>query len=46
MPEFDRPFEIETNASRVGFDLVLMQQGRPLAFISHALSEKSKAKSV
>lgn len=46
MPNFNVPFEIETDASGYGIGAVLMQQGRPLAFISQALSEKSRLKSV
>ena len=38
LPDFTLPFIIEADASGVGIETVLMQQGHPLAFISKALS--------
>ena len=46
MPDFSLPFEIETDAMRARIGAGLIQQGRALAFISQALSEKAKTKSV
>ncbi|KAI9195228.1 hypothetical protein LWI28_012950 [Acer negundo] len=35
--DFTKPFIVETDACNVGIGVVLMQNGRPLAFISKAL---------
>jgi hypothetical protein len=37
LPDFTQPFVVETDACDVGIGAVLMQQGRPLAYISKAL---------
>jgi hypothetical protein len=42
LPNFDRPFIIETYACDVGIEAVLMQDGHPLAFLSKALGPKSR----
>jgi hypothetical protein len=42
LPDFSKPFSIETDASGCGVGAVLMQQGHPLAFISKALGPKSQ----
>lgn len=42
VPNFNRPFCIETDASAVGIGAVLTQDGHPLAYISRALGPKSK----
>ena len=42
LPNFARPFTIETDASDVGVGAVLMQDGHPLAYLSKALGTKSK----
>jgi len=46
MPNFQLPFEIETNASGMAVDAILMQSRKPLAFFSQALSERARRKSV
>jgi hypothetical protein len=42
LPQFDEPFEVETDASDDGIGAVLMQKGRPLAYLSKALGQQSK----
>ncbi|KAL8171875.1 hypothetical protein V2J09_023679 [Rumex salicifolius] len=37
LPDFSIPFELETDACDTGIGAVLMQKGRPLAYISKAL---------
>jgi hypothetical protein len=46
LPNFARPFIIETDASDVSVLVVLMQDGYPLAFLSKALGIKSKGLSI
>ncbi|XP_027367955.1 uncharacterized protein LOC113873822 [Abrus precatorius] len=46
MANFDLPFVIEIDASGYGVGVVLMQQRRPLAFISQALLDRNKVKSI
>jgi hypothetical protein len=42
LPDFIKPFIIETDASEMGVGAVLMQGGHPLAFLSKDLGPKSK----
>lgn len=42
LPDFSKTLCIETDASDKGVGAVLMQEGHPLAFISKALSSKTK----
>lgn len=46
LPDFNKAFIIETNASRFGIGAVLMQEGHLLAFLSKALGPKWQALSV
>ena len=42
LPQFDKPFSIETDASGNGVGAVLTQDGHPLAFLSKALGPRSR----
>ena len=46
LPQFDKPFVIETDACDTGIGAVLMQEGHPLAYVSKALGPKNRALSV
>ncbi|WVZ90409.1 hypothetical protein U9M48_036715 [Paspalum notatum var. saurae] len=42
LPNFAKPFCIETDASGLGIGAILIQEGHPLAYISKALSPKHR----
>ncbi|CAO2169428.1 unnamed protein product [Urochloa humidicola] len=42
LPNFSKPFAIETDACGTGLGAVLLQEGHPLAYISKALGPKSQ----
>lgn len=46
MPDYNKTFTIETDASNQGIGVVLTQDNRPLAYYSKALAPKHKGKSV
>ncbi|XP_038904819.1 uncharacterized protein LOC120091049 [Benincasa hispida] len=46
LPDFSLPFKVETDASGYGIGVVLVQQTRPIAFYSHTLPMRDRAKPV
>lgn len=43
LPNFERPFAIETDACDTGIDVVLVQDGHPVAYFSKALGVRTKS---
>jgi hypothetical protein len=43
LPDFTKPFHIQTNASDSGVGVVLLQEGHPLAFVSKSLGPRTRA---
>lgn len=46
LPDFFKPFVIETNASGQGIGAVLMQEGSPLSFLSKTLCPRNQSLSI
>lgn len=46
LPDFSAPFTVEIDACADGIGAVLMQEGKPVAFLSKALGEKHKHLSI
>ena len=46
LPDFSRPFIVETDASDIGMGAVLLQNQRPIAFFSQALPPPARLKPV
>jgi hypothetical protein len=42
LPNFTKPFVIETDASNLGIGAMLMQEGHPLAYLSKSPGPKSR----
>ena len=46
LPDFTKPFTVETDACEDGIGAVLLQNFQPIAFLSKALGKKHKAMSI
>jgi hypothetical protein len=42
LPDFNKPFQLQTDASDSGVGTVLMQDGHPLAFVSKSLGPRTR----
>jgi hypothetical protein len=42
LPDFSKPFQLQTDASDTGVGAVLLQNGHPLAFVSKSLGPKTR----
>ena len=43
IPDFAKPFTLETDASDLGMGAVLMQEGHPISYLSKPLSSRNQA---
>jgi hypothetical protein len=43
IPDFQKQFVLETDASDIGFGAVLMQEGHPIAYLSKPMCAKNQA---
>ena len=43
LPNFSKPFVIETDASGVGLGAVLLQDSHPIAYLNKSLSQKHQS---
>lgn len=46
MPNFSKPFIVEAKASEIGLGVVLIQEGRPIAYCNHVLALRARQTSV
>lgn len=46
LPDFEEPFVVETDASGEGIGAALMQNSRPIAYLSKAIADKHKGLSM
>lgn len=46
LPDFEKPFVVETDASNTGIGVVLMQDNHPICFISRSLGPRHQHLSV
>lgn len=46
LPDYSKEFVVETDASHSGIGVVLMQEGRPVAYLSKVLTLNNRGKSI